>query len=179
MKKNSANIILVGYRATGKSSVGRLLADLLSFSFIDMDQELVKQFGPINEMVATHGWPLFREREKTLLKVLLQQKNTIISIGGGAVLHQDIWPQFKKSGLVVWLTASVATISKRLLGDEATAGQRPSLTGKQVTTEIQEVLAKRQPLYAQSCHLKLATDNAFAEQLATMIYEEFIQHYGR
>ena len=155
MEEQLRKIILIGYRATGKSTVGRLLAKRLGVSFIDMDEVLVARHGEINELVKERGWDYFRAREKELLEELVASREVVISTGGGAVLHQDIWPRLKETGLVVWLTADLATICSRLKVDSRSENQRPSLTGKDIRDEAARVLAEREPLYREGSHLEI------------------------
>lgn len=156
MAHKEDNIILIGYRATGKTSVGRLLARRLGRPFVDSDQAIVEKAGQsIAAMVAARGWDFFRSQEKEMLQELGRRSGQVIACGGGAILHQDIWPLLKKNAFVVWLTADTATICGRLQGDEATAGQRPSLAGGDIYSEVREILAERTPLYRAGCHLEL------------------------
>ncbi|MFZ5763594.1 MAG: shikimate kinase [Thermodesulfobacteriota bacterium] len=155
-------IFLIGYRATGKSSVGRAVADRLGLPFLDMDQEIERQAGcPISALVAAEGWEGFRQRERELLTALSHRPEAlVIATGGGAVLFRDPWPRLKAEHLVVWLTADVATIAARLAADPVTASQRPSLTGQTVQAEIAPVLAEREPLYRESASLAIDTATA-------------------
>ena len=85
-------IILIGYRATGKTTVGKHLAAKLGLCFFDMDHELEKRYGQsIATLVAAHGWPYFRGLEKEMLTELIGNSDRVISTGGGVILHQDIW----------------------------------------------------------------------------------------
>jgi len=149
-------IILIGYRATGKTTVGKLLAGKLGYSFIDTDHAIEQDAGvSISAMVAQHGWNSFRAKEKDMLARLATKKDHVIATGGGAILHQDIWPQIKEHNLVIWLKADIATICSRLAGDAASPSQRPSLTGADIQQEVAGVLGERTPLYESSCHLSL------------------------
>ncbi|MDA3971779.1 MAG: shikimate kinase AroL [Desulfobulbaceae bacterium] len=169
MATNPVNIILIGYRATGKTTVGRLLADRLGFSFVDVDQAIEQQEGRcIADMVQQHGWDYFRQREKEMLVELADQKNHVIATGGGAILHQDIWPSLKQSGLVIWLKADIQTICRRLANDAVSDSQRPSLTGEDIQQEVSPVLRERTPLYETSSHLTLDATDA-AEDIITQV----------
>jgi len=152
-------IFLIGYRATGKSSVGRALATRLALPFFDMDQVIEQRAGrPINALVAAEGWEAFRRQEQAVLAELADRKDSlVVATGGGAVLRQDLWPLLREEHLVVWLTAEIATIGARLASDPATASQRPSLTGQTVVAEIAPVLAEREPLYRQSANCVIDT----------------------
>lgn len=173
MKRNREKrlkVMLIGYRATGKSSVGRLLAGRLGVDFIDTDHLIEAQYGPISRLVAEKGWTFFRAREKEALASLVALENGVIATGGGAVLHQDVWPAFKASGLVVWLTAAAPVIRRRLAADETVSqGQRPSLTGNAIQDEIETVLAEREPLYRLGSHLAIDTaGKSIAEIIETI-----------
>lgn len=170
-------IILTGYRATGKSAVGRLLADRLGLSFFDMDSCLEERAGrPIRQLVAEHGWEQFRELERNLLAELVDQTGMVISTGGGAILHQESWRRLSRTGLVVWLTADIDTICRRLTEDSNSVEQRPSLTGADICTEAAMVLAEREPLYAKGSHLSITTDDNTVEQIVLLIEQALADH---
>jgi len=156
-------IILVGFRATGKSSVGRQLAEQLGVDFLDMDQVLTTRHGEISRVVAEHGWDFFRAREKELLRELIDLPEGIIATGGGAVLHQELWPALRASGLVVWLTSTLELICQRLTQDPVSGSQRPSLTGGDIRAETAAVLAEREPLYRAAAHLAVDSNRPVAE----------------
>jgi shikimate kinase len=159
-------IILTGYRATGKSVVGRALADRLEVSFIDMDEVLTARYGEISEVVKERGWDYFRTREKELLTELAAAREVVISAGGGAVMHRQEWQALKDTGLVVWLTADLETICRRLGADPLSGSQRPSLTGEDIRTEAARVLAEREPLYRQGSHLEIDSTRSVPEVVA-------------
>ncbi|MFW8599965.1 shikimate kinase [Desulfobacterota bacterium M19] len=151
------NVILTGYRAVGKTSVGKILARRLGMNFIDTDQEIVRREGlEIKEIVAKEGWDYFRIRERDLLMELAAGDGMVIATGGGAITH-ECWPELMTAGLVVWLTADEETICRRLITDDNTAAQRPSLTGKNILAEVNETLAVRKPLYRQGSHIMVDT----------------------
>jgi len=163
-------IILIGYRATGKTTVGKRLAALLGLRFLDMDHELEKRYGQsIAELVAAQGWPYFRNLEKEMLAELIGNSDQVISTGGGAILHQDIWPRLKASSLVVWLTADQQTICRRLMNDTQTASQRPALTKSDTYAEIAAVLTEREPLYRAGCHFSVDTGVLGIDEIVEMI----------
>jgi shikimate kinase len=153
MKRKKTKIVLTGYRACGKTSVGRKLAERLAFAFIDTDLEIEKGQGrSISRMVAEQGWDFFRAAERDFLTALLPAEKVVIAPGGGAILHQEIWRELMATSLVVWLRADERTISGRLTGDAMSPTQRPSLTGADVLQEVKTVLAAREPLYRAGSH---------------------------
>lgn len=176
MPTKPVSIILIGYRATGKTSVGKALAASLHLSFIDVDQYIEQREACcITDMVKEHGWPYFREKEKSSLLELTGKENHVIATGGGAILHQDIWPTVKERGLVIWLKADTDTICKRLAADSVSDSQRPSLTGTGIQQEVADVLVERTPLYDKSCHLSLdATESV--EDIVQQIHDYLNQH---
>jgi shikimate kinase len=163
-------IILTGYRATGKTLVGLMLAQRLHLDFIDMDEMLQERAGrPIRELVAQQGWDHFRLLERDLLAGLVDLKDVVISTGGGAILHQKIWNRLQQTGLTVWLTADIDTICRRLTQDEKSAGQRPTLTDANICVEAAHVLAEREPLYKKGSHLSVDTSNKTAGEIVHLI----------
>ena len=165
------NIVLVGYRGTGKSTVGRLLAARLGRELVSTDAEVVKRANrTIPEIVAQEGWEYFRNLESDVCRELAGRDKLVIDTGGGAILRTQNVEALKSNGAVFWLTASVETIAKRIGG----GNQRPSLTGtKSFVDEIQEVLRERTPRYQAAADHIIATDdrsiNQLVETLLTLV----------
>jgi len=173
MKFQKEKIILTGYRATGKTSTGKILADLLGFDFIDTDQAIEKRQGEtIAEMVSRGGWDLFRGKEEDMLLELARSRNKVIATGGGSVLHEKAWVKLRQNGLVVWLTAEVKTICQRLASGNEEEDQRPPLTEMGTMDEIAMVLRDRRPLYEKSSDLTIRTDSKTPEEIAEIILAE-------
>lgn len=151
-------IYLVGFRATGKSTIGRLAARELGMDFVDLDRLLCEEAGKtVEEIVAEEGWPGFRAREKDILMRSTYMAGSIVATGGGAVLHQDIWPLLKRGAVVVWLDADEEEIYKRLSRRTGDSG-RPSLTAQSLRSEIRGVLDERLPLYEKVADIRINTD---------------------
>jgi shikimate kinase len=164
------NLYLVGYRCTGKTSVGRILSEALGWNFVDMDNQLEDEESMnIQEIVANRGWQYFRECEGQLLQRLSQDKKQVISTGGGVVTVPENISTMHGSGKVIWLHASPATIAERMATDNNTAGQRPPLHGGDSLTEIEQVLAERLLLYEEAMHLQVETDEMSPEEVAESI----------
>jgi shikimate kinase len=173
MKFQKEKIILTGYRATGKSSIGKILADRLGFAFIDTDLAIEKRQGEtIAEMVGRGGWDLFRRKEEDLLVELARSKNKVIASGGGSVMHENAWAKLRKNALAVCLTADVKTICLRLAADSDTEDQRPALTEMGTMNEIAMVLSQRLPLYEKSSDLTINTEGKTPEEVAETIIAE-------
>ena len=174
MKFQKEKVILTGYRATGKTSIGKILADLLDFRFIDTDEAIEKRQGEsIAEMVDRGGWELFRRQEENMLYELANRSHIVIATGGGAVMHETAWKKLRQNALAVWLTADIRTICQRLAADDNTDEQRPPLTEMGTMDEIAMVLSMRQPLYEKSSDLKIETDGKTVEEVAEYILAEF------
>ena len=161
------NLILIGYRGTGKSTVGKVLAKRLDRELISTDKEIVKRAGrSIPEIVQEKGWEYFRDLESDVCRDLAGRDNLVIDTGGGAILRQGNVEALKRNGTLFWLTASVETIAGRIGGDT----QRPSLTGaKSFIEEIEEVLRERTPKYQAAADHVLSTDGRSIQQLASTI----------
>ncbi|HKP00347.1 MAG TPA: shikimate kinase, partial [Nitrospiraceae bacterium] len=149
------NIVLIGYRGTGKSTVGKLLAARLGRELVSTDAEIMKRAKrTIPEIVTQEGWEYFRNLESDICRELASRDKLVIDTGGGAILRTQNVEALKKNGTLFWLTASVETIEKRIGGDD----QRPSLTGsKSFVDEIQDVLRERTPNYQAAADHTIAT----------------------
>nr|WP_321257662.1 shikimate kinase AroL [uncultured Pseudodesulfovibrio sp.] len=140
------NIFLIGPRACGKTSVGRLFADRLGIDFVDTDQVLVQTVGvEIAEYVERHGWDAFRERESEALLREAMPGGRVIGCGGGIVLRKENRAVLH-GGITIYLKTAPEELARRLMNDP-NEKQRPSLTGKSVADEVREVLLERAPLY--------------------------------
>ena len=101
------NIVLIGYRGTGKSVVGRILADRLNWPYAGMDANIVVRAGmPIPAIVEKYGWPKFRDIETEEALDLARQDHLIIDTGGGIIERPENVPTLEKNGCIVWLKAS-------------------------------------------------------------------------
>lgn len=173
MNNKIKNIVLTGFRATGKSSVGRLLAQKLRYTFIDTDLLLCERLGaPIADIVARHGWAFFRQAERQLLMEVPEMELTVLATGGGAIEHQKEWLRILNCCYVVWLDADAATVRQRMGNDPKSAEQRPSLTGSSAHDEIEELLQKRAPLYSAGSDLRLDTVGKEPAALVESIIEQ-------
>ncbi len=167
------NIYLIGYRCTGKTSVGKLLAERLGWHFIDADSALVEKYQmTIADMVSSQGWDSFREKEALILKKLSVRNKQVVATGGGVILKDENVDCMKKSGITVWLRATHETIKERMLGDQNTADQRPSLTSKALDDEICETLSSRKALYDGAMNFFVDTDNVLIEAICDTIIGE-------
>ena len=161
------NIVLIGYRGTGKSHVGHLLGEHYSRQVISIDAEIVKTAGTsIPEIVAEFGWPKFRDLETAEARRLAGQDNLIIDCGGGIIERPENIEILRPNARIFWLQASVEAIVARI----GTDTQRPALVeGKTFTEEIAEVLQRRTPLYRAAAQQIIDTDQQTPQQVAAEI----------
>lgn len=168
MSKN--NIALIGFRATGKSEVGKLLAGLLDRRFIDMDVRLTELFGcDIRTWVQNHGWQSFREAETELLVKLARLEQVVVATGGGIIERESNRGMLKAHFWVIWLRASPATIYSRLTNDLNTGSYRPPLTPMPMREEIEHLIHLRSSLYEDVADLVLSSEEESPLSLAMTI----------
>jgi shikimate kinase len=161
------NVVLVGYRGTGKSAVAEVLARELELQVVSLDAELQRKAGKsIPEVVSQHGWPGFRDLEEEVVREFAGRDGQVIDCGGGVIERDANYPVLRAAGPVVWLKATVETIVQRIQGDD----QRPSLTGtKSFTEEVAEVLERRTAMYDRIAHLAIDTDGRTIPEIAAEI----------
>ncbi len=171
--KRTSKILLIGYRATGKTAVGRELARMLGCPFRDLDQLIEKEAGKsIAEIVDQEGWDGFRKRERELFQEMADSpKKFVLACGGGAVLHEDVMEKFREKAMVVWLKAPLEVMLKRMKSDKNTPRTRPSLTKMDTRQEMEQIYKERKPLYEKFAHVIVDTKDKSPFQIAQEINE--------
>jgi shikimate kinase len=168
------NIILIGYRCTGKTSVGKRLAEKLELPFYDTDEIITDRIGKsIKVWVEEKGWSSFRQEETAVIKEITSLEPGVISLGGGAVMDSENRERLRPIGLIVWLTADAGTVLTRMKTDPHTIDNRPHLSEKDLENETREILVQRSPIYRQSSDFSIDTDGktveAIAEELVALV----------
>ncbi len=164
------NLILIGYRCCGKTCVGKQLADLLDYDFVDTDVCIESDSrSSIDVLVADKGWPYFRQKETQILAQVLQRDNQVIATGGGMVLAPENRALMKSRGFVIWLAADAATIVQRLEADPRTRVTRPRFTARSLADETADTLAQRIPLYEDLADLTVDTTGHPPQHIAEII----------
>lgn len=161
------NIVLIGYRGTGKSAVARILSGLLQWPLVATDQEIVAEAGmSIPQIVAAYGWDHFRNLEATIVARVAAGDKVVIDTGGGVIMRDENMELLRKNGVVVWLRADPSTIVARIQNDT----ERPSLTGnKSFLEEVEEVLQERAPRYARAAEFVVETTAESPDSIARRI----------
>jgi shikimate kinase len=173
------NLFLIGYRCTGKTTVARILAERLGWTWIDADRALEERYGrSIRQIFAEEGEAGFREKESAVLEQLCGSQNQIIATGGGVVLEAANRERLRAAGRVVWLTAEAQTLWQRLQADTTTRERRPPLRGGGLS-EIQELLEVRRPLYQACADVSVDTTDVSAEVVAGRILALLTPDFGR
>ncbi|TWT48315.1 shikimate kinase [Botrimarina hoheduenensis] len=143
-------LFLTGYRGSGKSTVARLIAARLGWECVDSDDVIEAEASlPIAQIFAEQGEPAFRDLEERAVAGLCTRCQTVVALGGGAVLRPATRARLRAAGPVVWLTASATTLAQRIAGDTASDVRRPRLTGLSGLAEVEQVLATREPIYRE------------------------------
>jgi len=167
------NIILIGYRGSGKSTVGRSLASRMKRRFVDTDDLIESKEGQISDIVKFHGWDYFRAMEKKVIEEISKEDNLVIALGGGAVLDPDNIVNLERNGLIIWLKADREMLRKRMNQDPRTFASRPTLTGRGAVEELDEMIAYRNPFYDKAAKIQFDTSaldvEAVVEKILTII----------
>ncbi len=152
------NIVLIGYRGSGKSAVGRALADRLGWPLIDTDALIEQSAGmSIREIFERRGEASFRELESRAIADVARRDRQIISLGGGAILREENVAAVKSSGRLIWLTAPPEVLWERICRDTATRSSRPDLTPAGGLQEVRDVLSRRTPDYERAADIQVDT----------------------
>ena len=173
LQKHPLLIFLIGARASGKSTLGCLLAEKLKLAFIDTDTQIRAASGlEVDEIVTRGGWPAFRILESSVLRECARPR-TVVATGGGMVLDPRNCEFMRATGTVFFLEASARFLLSRLTENPRPA-QRPSLTGLPLDKEIERVLAEREPIYRATAHHILNATGPLSElvqELSTIIMQ--------
>ncbi|HJZ57632.1 MAG TPA: shikimate kinase [Gemmataceae bacterium] len=163
-------LFLIGYRGTGKTTVGPLLARRLGWTFLDADERTEATAGmSIADIFAAEGEPGFRDRESATLAELCRLSGHVVATGGGVVLRPANRELLRNSGFVAWLSAPAEAIWDRIRADTTTAARRPNLTVRGGLDEVRTLLAEREPLYRATADFEIATEGLSPDAVADAI----------
>lgn len=158
------NLILTGLRGTGKTNIGRLLAAKLQWPFFDTDVLIEREIGEaIPQFVARQGWEAFRDVEHRVICQVAEQRQAVISTGGGALTYTRNVDVLKPYGVIILLAADPAILARRL----ERSYTRPPLTAEaSLEAEMRALWAQREPLYRRVADVILAVDSETADEAA-------------
>lgn len=166
------NIFLVGFMGAGKSTIARALQRMLELPLVEMDERIVQEQGmSINDIFARYGEDHFRELESALILALGQQEPSVISCGGGVVVRPQNVEYMKRSGRIVFLTATPQTVYERVKDSK----DRPILNGNMNVEYIAGLMEKRRALYEAAADIAVATDEKSRDEICAEILER-LQH---
>ena len=161
-----SSIVFVGMPGSGKSSIGRRLAQRLRLPFIDADAEIETAAGmSIADIFAQHGEPYFRDGEARVIARLLESGPAVIATGGGAFLNPDTRTLVRERGISVWLKADIAVLLRRV----RRKGDRPLLKGKDPEATLKRLLAEREKTYAEADIIITSRDGPHDGVIAAII----------
>ncbi|MEI7750620.1 MAG: shikimate kinase [Candidatus Omnitrophota bacterium] len=165
---SNKNIYLIGMMGSGKTVTGEVLADLLDYTFVDLDAEIqAKEGRSIPEIFAGSGEPYFRDEESAVLEHFSKQNGQVIATGGGIVLREGNVRRMKITGKVVLLKASAEYLWQRVRYSK----DRPLLNQPDPLGALRQILNDRATLYENGCHFSVLTDGKIAEDVASDIHE--------
>jgi len=178
------NIVLIGYRGSGKSTVGKNLAKRLDMRFVDTDHLIEEcQGNQIAEIVKLHGWDGFRAMERKIISEISNNDRLVIAAGGGAVLEAENVRYLKENGFIIWLNGNINVLIQRMAKDLRTATGRPSLTGRGTLEELEEVIAYRRDFYEKASEVQVDTSalgvDEVVEQILAIFREKSLYQNGR
>ncbi len=171
------NIVLIGFMGSGKSAIGRRLAERLNYPVYDTDSMIEKkEKRAIKDIFMTEGEEYFRSLETATLETFVsaERKKEIISTGGGIVTREENLPLLQRLGFVVWLDAKPETILERLSRNT----DRPLLNTENPEKTIRDLSTVRRPLYESASHLRLETDGLDFDEITTGIIESARYFFG-
>ncbi len=166
------NLVLAGFMGTGKSTVGRILAERLNMPFADTDTHIEAEAGmPVSEIFRVNGEPAFRDMEHEVCRELSNGRDHVIATGGGALLNHDSRAALERTGVLILLTCDQQILFQRLR-ESASRGERPLLRHDLEAT-ISSILQQREPVYA-AIALKVDTTNLTPDEAADAVIELYM-----
>ncbi len=167
------HLYLIGYRGSGKSTVGRLLAQALDRPLVDTDDWIESsQEKTIREIFAERGEAGFRDLEQTAVSQVASFPDpSVVALGGGAILRPANQQTLRTTGACVWLDASAEFLYERICADSSSGDRRPNLTDRGGFAEVSEVLAARRPVYNDLAKLTINVEGKSADEVAREIVD--------
>lgn len=166
-----ARVILLGFMAAGKTTVGRRLAERLDWDFVDFDSEIERRSGrSIPAMFRDSGEETFREWESRLTREYAGARHVVLAPGGGWITGPNALEMLDPETLGVWLRISPREALRRLDGDPESAA-RPLLAGENPLRDAQRILEERAPLYERAADLRLQVEGRRVDDIVAAIVD--------
>ena len=166
------NIVLIGYRCSGKTTAGKILARDMGRKFRDTDLLIEEKTNLlIHSYVLQNGWEQFRKLEKEIVRELAMKDDLVIATGGGVVMDQDNLRNLKRKGRLVWLKAEAAVIKERMERQVEGIETRPSLSDGDPLEEIDGILGKRTESYIRASDYVVCTNERSPDEVARAVVE--------
>lgn len=163
------NLYLVGMMGSGKSVTGKKLAEIIGFSFMDLDERIQQKTGrTINDIFQNDGEVSFREQEKQALEETASASKQVVATGGGTVLKSENILLMQKAGKVIFLETSLEVLWERVKHKK----DRPLLKGENPFENLKKIFVEREPIYKKSAELAVYTDGLTAEAAAKKILDK-------
>ena len=164
------NLYLIGYRGSGKSSVGKIISSKLGWPLFDTDQMIVQMAKKsIAEIFATDGEESFRDLESKVIAVAASDQQLVVSLGGGAVIAMANRDAIKTSGKSAWLRLKPDTAWARIDADSKNKKNRPALTDLDGLEEVKTMMERRTPLYDECADFTIDVDKLSLEEIADRV----------
>jgi shikimate kinase len=164
---NKDSIVLIGFMGSGKTTVGKWIAENQGYIFVDTDELIeAKEGRTINEIFATDGEEYFRNLETQVIGGLAEDdRKLVISVGGGLPVRDENRKLMRRAGRVVYLNTGVDELERRLKGDTT----RPLLAGSDLRKKITDLMEKRESLYFDAADVVVDTENRTFEEIYNSI----------
>jgi shikimate kinase len=163
-------IVLIGFRGTGKSTIGKMLAKQLKWKYVSTDEMIENQSQKsIIDIVTDSGWKEFRVRENKVLGKVSNEEYTVIDCGGGAIEDASNMVHFISKSLIIWIDADLEDILNRISGSEHA---RPLLDQSDENTDYERHYIRRRPLYQKYADLHFSSSEHSPEEICQLIKNE-------
>ncbi len=169
------HVVITGFMASGKTTVGRRLANRLGRDFIDLDELIEKREGTtISEIFASRGEAAFREIERETVASLVPERPTVVATGGGTFVNAGSRDALRKLGVVVCLITTLETILRRVARND----KRPLASGPGAEERLRRLLEERMPAY-RLADVLVETDGVTADQAVTRVLKMIEPRLGK
>lgn len=161
------NIVLIGFRGAGKTAIGKILSEKTGMELYSVDKIIEQMEGKkIREIVSSKGWPYFRELESKVIEELSNKDDIIIDTGGGAIENQFNIDNLRKNGYIIFVSASLKDIKKRILSDPDRPKLNPTLDAED---DLVVAFNRRLPVYEENADFKVNTSTNFIDECVNQI----------